>query len=67
MYVSGLTTLPSTVHRMLEAGELMPVSMAPDMYDRELFTPFLSHYHLEEFGPRDDWENLEFCPQVPDI
>ena len=53
--VHGLTTLPSTVHRrMVEAGELMPVSVALDMCDRQDFTPFHPHYRdEEEFGPRD--------------
>ena len=52
--VHGLTTLPSTVpRRMLEAGELMPVSVAPDMCDKDVFTPFHPHYQDEEFGPRN--------------
>ena len=38
--VHSLITLPSTVpRRTFKAGELMPVSVAPHMCDREAFTP----------------------------
>ena len=49
--VHSLTTLPSTVpRRMLEAGELKPVSATP----KYIFTPFHPHYQdEEEFDPRD--------------